>query len=396
MALVLTFVYRWGRRPAEPLERGYLRHILFPVTLMIAASLLERILTRIRISGNVYVVIATLLDATFYLVAGWAVILIGNMIAEQIIASPRMRRKSLDAAMVRLGSKVVSFAVAILLVLQGARSLGVPVIPLLAGLGVGGLALALAAQTTIENFIAGLTLYADRPVRVGDFCRFGDKLGTVEEIGIRSTRIRTLEDTVLTISNADFAKQQLENFSKRGKIWYHPRISLRCETTPDQIRYLLVEIQKLLYSHPKVYRAPAYVRFAGFGTCSLDLDVFAYIAVVDYGEFLKMAEDLNLHIMELVDQAGSGLAIPTSLEYQGSGQSFNDQRAREVEAQVKEWKDKHMLHLPNFPKEKIAELADPREYPPPGSPGTNALSHGGRGTPQNPQTGDEGRGRTDE
>ena len=306
MALVLNLIYRWGhRRSRSRPEGGRYRRILFPVSLMLGSILLDALFTRMKITGEVYVGIATTLGIVFWTAAGWAVILTGNMVADYLIASPGIREKRIDAAMVRIGSKVLSVGIAILLLLEGARSLGVPVIPLLAGLGVGGLALALAAQSTIENLIAGLTLYIDRPVRVGDFCRFGDKLGTLEEIGLRSTRIRTLDDTVLTVSNADFAKQQLENFSQRLKFWYHPRIRLRSETPPDQVRYLLIEIQKLLQTHPRVIPDSARIRFAEFGTSSLDLDVFAYVAVDDFNRFLKVAEELHLRIMELVEQAGS-------------------------------------------------------------------------------------------
>ena len=104
-----------------------------------------------------------------------------------------------------------------------------------------------------------MTIHADRPGRVGDFCRFGDTLGIVEKIGMRSTHLRTLDNTVLSVPNADFAKGRVENFSARRKIWHHPRIRLRCETTPDQVRYLLVEIRKLLYTHPRVLSDPVRV-----------------------------------------------------------------------------------------------------------------------------------------
>jgi MscS family membrane protein len=114
---------------------------------------------------------------------------------------------------------------------------------LIAGLGVGGIAVALAAQKTLENLFGGITLYADRPVRVGDFCRFGDRVGTVEEIGLRSTRIRTLDRTLVSVPNAEFSNLHLENYTARDRIWYHPTIGLRYETTPDQLRFVLVEVR---------------------------------------------------------------------------------------------------------------------------------------------------------
>jgi MscS family membrane protein len=238
----------------------------------------------------------------------------------------------------------------------------------LAGLGVGGLALALAAQPTLENLIAALTLHADRPVRVGDFCRFGDTLGIVEEIGMRSTRIRTLDHTLLSVSNADFSKGRVDNYSARRKIWYHPRIRLRYETTPDQVRHLLVEIRKLLSAHPRVLADPARIRFVGFGEYSLDLDVFAYIDTKDYGEYLEIAEDLNLRIMDVIKAAGTELAIPARLEYLVDKAPLDEMEIRQAEASVQESRGQRAMNLPKFPPETIATLRGTLDYPPAGSP----------------------------
>jgi MscS family membrane protein len=247
-------------------------------------------------------------------------------------------------------------------------NLGFKVTTLLAGLGIGGLAVALALQRPIENLISAITLYASQPVAVGDFCRFGDKIGTVEEIGMRATKVRTLDHTLVNVPNVEFAHLQLENFSKRKKIWYHPQIRLRYGTTPDQVRYILVEIRKLLYSHPKVLSDPARIRFEGLGPSSLNLEIFAYVNVTDYGEFLDVAEDLNLRIMEIVANAGAAFALPSQTLYVERGKGPDEQLGHAAEEQVQEWREQQALYLPNFPPEKIAELQGTLGYPPPGSP----------------------------
>ena len=203
-------------------------------------------------------------------------------------------------SLVPLGRKGLKLTVVLLAGLAALDSSGFDITALIAGLGVGGLAVALAAQKTLENLFGGATLLADRPVQVGDFCRFGDRVGIVEEIGLRSTRVRTLDRTIVTVPNAEFSTLQLENFAKRDRIWYHPRLGLRYETTPDQLRYLLVEIRRMLYAHPKVDPDPARIRFVGFGDSSLDLDIYAYVRTHDYNEYLEIAEDLNLRIMDIV------------------------------------------------------------------------------------------------
>jgi MscS family membrane protein len=261
-------------------------------------------------------------------------------------------------------TKTVFVIIAVLVWLD---NLGFKVTTLLAGLGIGGLAVALALQRPIENLVSGITLYTSQPVAVGDFCRFGDKVGTVEEIGLRATKVRTLDHTVLTIPNIDFVHLQLENFSKREKIWYHPQIRLRYDTTPDQIRYILVEIRKMFYAHPKVLDNPARIRFERFGSFSLDLEVFAYIDVTDYGESLEVAEDLNLRIMDIVKEGGSAFALPSQTLYSEQGQRPDNQLTRAAEEKVHEWREGHQLFLPKFPAEKIAELKGSLPYPPPGS-----------------------------
>jgi MscS family membrane protein len=369
--LALAVIYRWkSQSVGENHVVKYLRRLLFPVSLIIFLGFLNFIKDAINITSVTHHWLETTLGVGVFFALGWSIILFGNTIAEVIISSPRIRPKGIDATLVRIGWRMITFILAGYVILEGARSIGIPLVPLLAGLGVGGLALALAAQPTIENFIAGLTLYADRSVRIGETCRFGDRVGTVEQIGMRSTQIRTLDQSLVTVSNANFSKLHLKNYSRRGRNWYHPRIKLRYETTPDQIRWILVEVRKLMYAHPKVSQDPARIRFVEFGTHSIDLDVFAFIDVADYGEFLEIAEDLNLRIMEVVAQSGSSLAVPASRTFIERGQGPDQQRTQEVEAQVKEWKENNMLYLPNFPPEKIAELRGTLKYPPAGSPGS--------------------------
>jgi MscS family membrane protein len=298
----------------------------------------------------------------------WAAVrsvdLLVALLAERL---SRREREDLTVILPTL-RKALKVLVVLLALLVWMDNIGFRLATVLAGLGIGGLAVALAAQKPLENLIGGITLYVSRPVRVGDFCRFGDQIGTVEEIGLRSTDIRTLDHTVVSVPNAEFVSLHLDNFSKREKIWYHPRISLRYETTPDQLRYILVEIRKVLYAHPKVLADPARIRFVGFGEHSLDLDVFAYVDVTDYGKFLEVAEDLNLRIMDIVTEAGSSFAIPSRTNYLERRKGFDEKLARTAETQVKQWKEKKELYLPSFPEEVIVKLQGSLDYPPAGSP----------------------------
>jgi MscS family membrane protein len=208
-------------------------------------------------------------------------------------------------------NKVIKIVIFVLAVAAILSNWGYNTTTVLAGVGVGGLAVALAAQKTIENLFGGVSVISDRPVLVGDTCKFGDRTGTVEEIGLRSTRIRTPDRTLVTVPNGQFASMTLENLSRRDRIWFHPRLSLTRKTSPSQMRQLLDSISGLLGSNPKVDSLGSSVRFAAVGAYSLDLDVSAYILTSDDDEFSRIQQELLLRLLEAVEGAGTRLAIPT-------------------------------------------------------------------------------------
>jgi MscS family membrane protein len=244
---------------------------------------------------------------------------------------------------------------------------GINIAAAITGLGIGGIAIAFAAQKTLENLFGGVMIISDRPIRVGDFCRAGDTLGTVENIGLRSTRIRTLKRTVVSVPNGQLAVMNLENFAVRDKIWFHHHLSLRYETTADQLRYILAEIRKMLYGHPKVESMSARVRFVGFETSSLNLEVFAYILETEYEPFLQVQEDLLLRIMDIVEGSGSGFAFPAQINYVGGDVSLDAKKGQEAMAAVRQWRGQNRLPFPDFSPEAIAEMENKTEYPPPES-----------------------------
>lgn len=237
----------------------------------------------------------------------------------------------------------------------------------LAGLGLGGIALAFAAQKTLENFFGGIMVISDQPVRVGDFCRFGDRQGTIEDIGLNSTRIRTLDRTVVSVPNGQLAAMSLENFALRDKIWFHPTIGLRYETTADQLRYVLAEVRKMLYKHPRVESISARIRFIGFGQSSLNLEVFAYVLTADYAVFLQIQEDLLLRIMDIIAASGTGVAFPSQTTYIARDSGLDTARSQAAVDQVRGWREQKDLPFPDFPPERIAEFDNTLEYPPPES-----------------------------
>jgi len=297
----------------------------------------------------------------------WLLIRLVNLAAGAVEQWMLERGQAMALSVVPLGRRTVQVLIVGAAALAVLQNFGINVTGILAGLGIGGLAVALAAQKTVENLFGGVTLIMDQPVRVGDFCRFDGKVGTVEEVGLRSTRVRTLDRTVVTIPNSSFSAMQLENFSKRDRIWFHPTIGLRYETTPDQMRYILIELKKMLLGHPKVDPDPARPRFSGFGAYSLDVDIFAYVKTSDYGEYLAIQEDLLLRIMDIVEASGSGFAFPSQTIYAGKDDGLDADRVRAAETQVRAWREANSLGLPDFPRQEIVKLTGTLDYPPKGS-----------------------------
>ncbi|NJL09080.1 MAG: mechanosensitive ion channel family protein [Methylacidiphilales bacterium] len=257
--------------------------------------------------------------------------------------------------------------VALALVAALLHVFGIDFTTALAALGIGGLAIALGAQKFFENLIGSLTLILDQPVRVGDFCRFGTALGTVEDIGMRSTRIRTLDRTVLTVPNGEFSALHIENFSRRDRFWFHPTLSVRYDTDPEQMRFLLQELRAMLYAHPRVDPDPARVRFIRLGAFSLDIEIFAYVYAVNMDDYLEVQEDLLLRCMEIVAKSGSGFAFPSQTLYVARDSGRDGEKATAARDSVKQWQEAGELQVPRFHPDRIRELRNTIDYPPPGA-----------------------------
>jgi MscS family membrane protein len=227
----------------------------------------------------------------------------------------RRRISSGSASVLRLVRRLIDGIVLFGGLLLTLSYFGVNVTAALAGLGVGGIAVALAAQKTLENIIAGVSLIADQAVRVGDTLNVGDVQGTVEEVGLRSTRVRTLDRTLVSLPNGQIASMKVETVSARDRFLFHPVVALCCETTPLQLRTVMDNIRQLLSEHTNIDSPSVRVRFVRLGACSLDVDIFAYAFARDWNNFLEIQEDLLFCIMEIIDKEGTRTAFPSQTLY---------------------------------------------------------------------------------
>jgi MscS family membrane protein len=270
-------------------------------------------------------------------------------------------------SLVLLGQRIIKVIVIIIAGLGIMGALGFNMTTALAGLGIGGLAIGFGAQKTIENLFGGVSVLADEVIRVGDTCNFNGRVGTIEDISLRSTRIRTVERTELAIPNGTLATMNIENLTRRDKILFNPALGLRYETTADQLRFLLAECRRLLYEHPKVETASARIRFAGFLDSSLSLEIFSYILTKDMAEYTAIREDLLLRIMDIVADSGTGFAFPSQTVYLGKDEGMNPEKAAKAAARVAEWREGQQLPFPDFAQTEISQFRDSLPYPPPES-----------------------------
>ncbi len=261
-------------------------------------------------------------------------------------------------------SKMVAVA---LLVVMGLDNAGYDVTTIIAGLGVSSIAVALAAQKTLENLIGAITLYIARPIKPGDFCRFDDKVGTVEEIGLRSTLLRTLDRTIINIPNGTLSAGQIENISRRDAIRFYRWFALRLSTTPDQLRYILASLRELLYAHPSILSDTVSVRLSDITEQAFMLRLDSRVNTSDFQQFLAVAEDINLRIVDLVHAAGTNFAYPSqTIMLEEPSRLDADQRER-VEQLVARWRDEDRYPFPQWSDEHVRAIENTLDFPPRGS-----------------------------
>jgi MscS family membrane protein len=240
----------------------------------------------------------------------WLLILFTSWGEEYTQRLLRSRNRTGATSMLHLTRWVADLLIIVAGVVLTLRYFRVNPTAALAGFGVGGIAVAFAAQKTLENVIGGVSLIFDQAVRVGDNLKVGDAQGTVEAIGLRSTRIRTADRTVVSVPNGRISNMTLENISSRDKFLFHPILTLRYGTTSSQMQTVLGDIRKLLGESRDLEPASARVRFLRFGPSSLDVDVFAYVRARDWNQFLEIQESLLLRIIDCIESIGVQFALP--------------------------------------------------------------------------------------
>jgi MscS family membrane protein len=279
----------------------------FMIALLIHYALVAYIGTSVLYRYYYRRIIWICLAIAFY----WLLTRMTRALSSRIAASLSSRGMYAERSIVSLIRRFIEVSIFILVTLIVLRGLGFDVSAALAGVGIGTLALGLGAQKTFENMFGGVSILFDKVVLIGDFCKINNQSGVVEDIGLRSTRLRTPERTLLSIPNGTMATATIENFRFRDKFLCQQVIRLRYDLSPDHVRFVLEEIRQLMLDNPKVEDSTSRARFIRFADYALEVEIFCYILESDYAAYLSTQEALLLSIMDALEKAGAVVALPT-------------------------------------------------------------------------------------
>ena len=286
--------------------------LLTPLAVILATAFLIPLLgTILRIGGIPRVVITFSQTGALYLSAAWLARVAAGLLAELVVASERLRRRSLDSQLIRLGMRFAGIAIAIGLLIQGSYELGFPAYSVLAGLGVGGLAVALAARDSLANLLGSMLIMIEKPFRVGQVVRVSGSEGTVEDVGFRSTRIRTPDNSLISIPNNSVVNATVENLSLRNMRRQRFVIQVTYDTSREKLEQLIAGIKQLITDRPLTNKTKFDVRFNDFGESSLNILVYFHLETTEYSAELETREDILLRIMDLASELGVDFAFPT-------------------------------------------------------------------------------------
>ena len=326
--VLVAVVYRLTRRGESRTAAGdYLRRVALPVFVLALRPPVSYLVTeQINIISDPAKTILLVMRATQYLLATWVAWLGALLLAEVVILSPRIGDGSLHAQLLRLSARITGIVLGLVILFYGANQIGLPVVGVLAGVGVSGLAIALAAQDSLKNLLGSLMIFMDQPYTPGQRIIVQGHDGFVEQIGLRSTKIRMLNGSLTAIPNEKMANFDIENVGRRNFIRRQTCIRLSYETPPEKIEKALGIIREILDNHEGMQpQLPARVFFDEFNPDSLNIRIFYWYHPPRRWKSLAFDEKVNLEIMRRFSEADIRLAPPTTRvkldtqEQQGTG-----------------------------------------------------------------------------
>lgn len=303
-------IARLAAHTRTKLDAPLLARLGAPLTLAWAVAAVDLAYPFLELFPAAEAFLERVLRAGFFLALFWFAIRGIEITGERVLDHPTTKENPAARSLIPLVTKVAKITAIAIAVIAVLSELGYPVTSLVAGLGIGGIALALAAQKTVENLFGSLSIGIDQPFRVGDYITVDTVSGTVESIGLRSTRIRTLDRTRVTLPNGKLADMRVESFAGRDRIRFVCVLALTRGTKAAAVREVLLSARTLLQDHPKVW-PEIFVALARLSESSLDVEITAWFLTTNGAEFNQLREDVLLRLLEIVEKAGTSLSYPT-------------------------------------------------------------------------------------
>lgn len=319
---------RFAARTRASWDDALVQRAAKPIAVLWAIAVFTALHPLLGLGAGASATLERSLRTATYLVLFWAGFRSVDILFSAALAAPWASASPSVAAVLPKGRKISKFVLAALGLVAVLHELGFQVTSLVAGLGIGGIALALGAQKTVENLFASLTIGVDQIFRVGDFVRVEDFVATVESIGMRSTRFRTLDRTLITLPNARLTDMRTERFTVRDRMRLFANLGLVYGTTATQLRAVIADIEAALRAHPKIWPDAVVVRFNEFKDSSLNVEVMAWFQTADWDEFTSIRQELYLGFMEIVERAGTSFAFPTRTVHLVGASSADEGRKR--------------------------------------------------------------------
>jgi MscS family membrane protein len=351
--LVSVFLQRLALIASGPMSLAVVQFLRGPLRLFLFVLIFRLLMDQLALSLAARVYLNS--SGVDYVASAILILGIISLVRDYNIRRLERAGNRQYVALLKPFTTIVKFLALTIMALIWAERAGYNMSTIIAGLGVGSLAVALAAQKTLENVIGAITLYSARPVNPGDLCRFGNIVGVVEEIGLRSTIIRTLDRTMLAVPNSVFSSVEVENFSHRDRLRYYRHLELQMATA-DQLRVILGRLRELFLSHGDVLQETVSVRLEKIVAATAVIRIDAGIDTTDYQRFLAIAEDLNLRTIELVHDAGAVFSGPGQVLQLREFQQAPEEKLAEIERQLSDWQAQAAMPFPDFTSAEKAAL----------------------------------------
>lgn len=293
------------------LDRGLLGQLNWPFAVIWTLGIVYVTLPALGLQSRVEAFVHTALRTAFLVAVFWILTRLLDLACGLVMRSTWAATHASAASLVPMAKRIAKVALVAIVVVAVLADLGYPVASMIAGLGIGGLVVALAAQKTVENLFGAFAIGTDQPFHQGDYVRVEGAEGTVEVVGLRSTKIRTLDRTLVTVPNGKLADMSIENFSVRDRMRTTLMLSLVRETTPAQLRAVIEGCEAVLRAHPKIWSDTVIVRLKALAPSSFDVEVMAWFRTTDVNEHGRIQQEVLIGFLEAVQAAGTWLAYPT-------------------------------------------------------------------------------------